>query len=59
MWKAFKTIRREKKRQKKLKAQTQERQGYNKMQRGERLKPAERQAARSFMAKGKPKPNYR
>jgi hypothetical protein len=55
MIKTFKTIYREKRKQRRYKKQTQERQAYNKMQRGKSLKPAERQAARSFIAKGKPK----
>lgn len=59
MFKAFKSIRREKQRQKKLKTQIRERQAYNKMQRGGTLKPSERRAARKFVSEGKPSPKWR
>lgn len=55
----FRALLKEKRYQQKLKPQIQERQAYNKMQRGKKLKPAERQSARSFIAKGMPKVRWR
>lgn len=58
-FKAMKTMRQEKKKQKMLKEQINERKAYNRMQRGEPLSAGARSAAASFVAKGMPKPKYR
>lgn len=55
---AIRTIKREGKRVKGLKAQSAERSAYNKMQRNRKLKPSESRAAAGFIAKGKPRPKY-